>query len=92
MSGQNARFRFHSTFKKLLSSKSFTLAIFQKYSSQSKCKSENVLLRSTCRTEEYFSRSIDIGMDVIFKLWLGSDYSSQQSGYGLVFLIVGKSG
>ncbi|CAF4579293.1 unnamed protein product, partial [Rotaria socialis] len=54
MSGQNARFRFHSTFKKLLSSKSFTLAIFQKYSSQSKCKSENVLLRSTCRTEEYF--------------------------------------
>ncbi|CAF2150251.1 unnamed protein product, partial [Rotaria magnacalcarata] len=28
-------------------------------------------------------------MDVIFKLWLGSDYSSQSSGYGLVFLIVG---
>ncbi|CAM2729171.1 unnamed protein product [Rotaria socialis] len=42
-------------FQKLLSPKSFTLTIFQKYSSQSKCKSENALFRSTCRTEEYFS-------------------------------------
>ncbi|CAF1614522.1 unnamed protein product [Rotaria magnacalcarata] len=46
---------FHSIFKKLLSSKSFTPTIFQKYSSQSKCKSGNALFRSTCRTEEYFS-------------------------------------
>ncbi|CAM4954963.1 unnamed protein product [Rotaria socialis] len=29
ISGQNTRFRFHSTFKRLLSSKSFTLTIFQ---------------------------------------------------------------
>ncbi|CAF4294863.1 unnamed protein product, partial [Rotaria magnacalcarata] len=41
-------------FQKLLSSKLFTLTIFQKYSSQSKCKSENAVFRSTCRTEEYF--------------------------------------
>ncbi|CAF3836511.1 unnamed protein product, partial [Rotaria magnacalcarata] len=51
---------------------------------------ERVKFLSSHSIQHYFS--IDIDMDVIFKLWLGSDYSSQSSGYGLVFLIVGKSG